>query len=67
MALVGMFSSFTHHYLKICFRIGSSGSGKSTTIQLIERFYDPNIGQVVKKTSSSFPFSFLFLFSILVS
>ncbi|UJR11267.1 hypothetical protein I4U23_015449 [Adineta vaga] len=27
--------------------VGSSGSGKSTTIQLIERFYDPNIGQIL--------------------
>ncbi|XP_015524858.1 ATP-dependent translocase ABCB1 [Neodiprion lecontei] len=26
--------------------IGSSGCGKSTTIQLLERFYDPNIGSV---------------------
>ncbi|CAF1180643.1 unnamed protein product [Adineta ricciae] len=26
--------------------VGSSGSGKSTTIQLIERFYDPNVGQI---------------------
>ncbi|CAF0757319.1 unnamed protein product [Adineta ricciae] len=27
--------------------VGSSGSGKSTAIQLIERFYDPNIGQIL--------------------
>ncbi|CAF0770902.1 unnamed protein product [Adineta ricciae] len=27
--------------------VGSSGSGKSTAIQLIERFYDPTIGQIL--------------------
>ena len=27
--------------------VGSSGCGKSTTVQLIERFYDPLDGQVV--------------------
>lgn len=26
--------------------VGSSGSGKSTTVQLIERFYDPTNGTV---------------------
>jgi ABC-type multidrug transport system fused ATPase/permease subunit len=28
--------------------VGSSGCGKSTTVQLIERFYDPIDGQVVR-------------------
>ena len=27
--------------------VGATGSGKSTIIQLIERFYDPNEGEVV--------------------
>jgi len=27
--------------------VGKSGCGKSTTVQLLERFYDPAAGQVV--------------------
>ena len=31
--------------------VGSSGCGKSTTIQLLERFYDPREGRVVRRQS----------------
>ena len=31
--------------------VGSSGCGKSTSIQLIERFYDPKQGKVVRKNT----------------
>jgi len=27
--------------------VGKSGCGKSTTVQLLERFYDPTAGQIV--------------------
>ena len=32
--------------MKVAF-VGETGCGKSTTIQLVERFYDPSIGQVL--------------------
>ena len=31
--------------------VGQSGCGKSTSVQLIERFYDPSGGQVVRESS----------------
>lgn len=37
--------------------VGSSGCGKSTSVQLLERFYDPDHGRVVRKTHSYAPFS----------
>lgn len=33
--------------------VGTSGCGKSTTVQLLERFYDPEDGQVVSFVSFS--------------
>jgi ABC-type transport system involved in cytochrome bd biosynthesis fused ATPase/permease subunit len=33
--------------LKTFIHLGTSGCGKSTTIQLIERFYDANFGRLV--------------------
>lgn len=32
--------------------VGASGCGKSTTVQLVERFYDPEDGTVVSRSRS---------------
>ena len=34
--------------------VGPSGCGKSTSVQLLERFYDPNRGSIVRRRSSNF-------------
>lgn len=34
--------------------VGTSGCGKSTTVQMIERFYDPSGGLVVRRTEWNF-------------
>lgn len=31
--------------------VGASGCGKSTVVQLIQRFYDPEFGQVSENTT----------------
>jgi len=33
--------------------VGASGCGKSTTVQLIERFYEPEEGEVVSRITSN--------------
>jgi ABC-type transport system involved in cytochrome bd biosynthesis fused ATPase/permease subunit len=52
-------SYFYRHYIEIIFiYLGTSGCGKSTIIQLIERFYDANIGRLV---NNLFFFSNIFI------
>ena len=40
--------TFTAEAAKLTVIVGQSGSGKSTILQLIERFYDADEGQVVR-------------------
>ena len=49
VALVGMFDCHVliEFYLWDIIDIGGSGCGKSTTIQLLQRFYDVKRGQIV--------------------
>jgi ABC-type transport system involved in cytochrome bd biosynthesis fused ATPase/permease subunit len=44
--------------------LGASGCGKSTAIQLIERFYDANIGRLVSSLSLFSAFTY---FRLIVS
>jgi ABC-type transport system involved in Fe-S cluster assembly fused permease/ATPase subunit len=48
VALVGKYCSMDDDPLGQLTSIGASGCGKSTVVQLIERFYDVNEGQLVK-------------------
>ena len=35
--------------------VGPSGCGKSTTVQLLQRFYDPEVGQVSDVNNRDMP------------
>ena len=46
-ALKGVSLSVNHDKKRVVALCGESGCGKSTVIQMIERFYDPDEGQVL--------------------
>lgn len=39
--------------------VGKNGSGKSSIIPLMERFYDPTLGAIFSKKALKFPFHYL--------
>ena len=51
MALVGKYGLMNADPLGPLASVGTSGCGKSTVVQLIERFYDVNEGQLVSISS----------------